>query len=130
MFKGLWLSTAFLVLFVTSVTAQERAINSDFNSTGDIISKYKERLVSVKVDLSSMAIELGDIIKCYQQQKIYTSSGCSTGTVLDPESDPFKANHANKVIPTSCASDEVQHYSAGAWSCKEIRYLCSNPSGC
>lgn len=130
MIKSLCLLTVLLLFGVSPSKAQEGSVSFEYNESGAVISKYNERLSTVKADLSAIASELSDIVKCYQQRKVYTSSGCSAATIFDPETDPYIANHADKVIPTTCASNEVQDYSGSVWSCKTIRYLCSNPSGC
>lgn len=121
----------YLTLVLTGyAVAQESSVDYVNNDNTSVIQNYQSRLLSVKEDLSDLASEFGDIVKCYKQKKLYTTSGCRSVTVLEPESDPFKANHAGYTIPINCASNEVQNYSSGSWECKEIRYLCSNPDGC
>lgn len=130
MFKLVLLSLAFAFSGAGYAHAQDSSVDSFHQDRTGVINKYHEQVRGIQQDLKGQAQKLSEIVQCYQSGHLWDSTGCQPGPVHDPESDPHKSNHANNTIDTTCASNETIEFSGGSWSCKEVRYKCSNSLGC
>lgn len=148
MFRLLLLSFVVAFSCMGELRAQDRSVDAFHQNKKDLIDRYNNQVRDLKDHISGRAKEISDIIKCFESGKLYIPNPghnaaaspaspaqfnigtCSAVNVHNPEIDPRKSNHADKIINTGCASNETIEFSGGTWGCKEVRYKCSNPAGC